>query len=122
MSRGLGDVYKRQAMLYDADPENIEEHRKKAVAEADKLIANRILGVIKTMLNKDYELRGFEYSEAQKAYRTEEMVCEILMLLEQSIIALDDEYEDRQAAMSTDLSKPSKKEWYLRHKDKGMEL
>ena len=112
----------RIAMLYDADPENIEEHRKKAVMEADKLIANKILGVIKAMLNKDYELRGFEYSEAQKAYRTEEMVCEILMLLEQSIMALDDEYEDRQAVMSTDLSKAAKKEWYLRHKDKGMEL
>ena len=112
----------RFAMLYDADPENIEEHRKKAVAEADKLIANKILGVIRAMLSKDYELRGFEYNEAQKAYRTEEMVCEILILLEQSIMALDDEYEDRQAVMSTDLSKAAKKEWYLRHKDKGMEL
>lgn len=109
-------------MLYDADPNNIEEHRKKAIAEADKLIANKILGVIKAMLNKDYELRDFAYSEAQKAYRTEEMVCEILMLLEQSIMSLDDEYEDRQAVMSTDLSKAAKKEWYLRHKDKGMEL
>lgn len=112
----------RIAMLYDTDPDNIEEYRKKAVAEADKLIANKILGVIKAMLNKDYELRSFEYNQAQKAYHTEEMICEILMLLEQSIMALDDEYEDRQAVMNTDLSKAAKKEWYLRHKDKGMEL
>lgn len=112
----------RLAMLYDADPDNIEEHRKKAVAEADKLIANKILGVIKAMLNKDHELAGFAYSEAKKAYHTEQMICEILMLLEQSVMALDEEYESRQTAMNTDLSKAAKKEWYLRHKDKGMEI
>ncbi len=112
----------RIAMLYDTNPDNLEEHRKKAAEEADKLIANKILGVIKAMLNKDYELSGFEYTEAQKAYRTEEMVCEILLLLEQSVMALDEEYEDRQTAMNTDLSKAAKKEWYLRHKDKGMEI
>lgn len=110
------------AMLYDTNPDNIEEHRKKATEEADKLIANKLLGVIKAMLNKDYELRGFEYSEAQKAYCTEQAVCEILMILEQAVMALDDEYEDRQSAMSGDLSKAAKKEWYLRHKDKGMEM
>lgn len=112
----------KMAMLYDTNPDNIEEHRKKATEEADKLIANKLLGVIKAMLNKDYELRGFEYSEAQKAYCTEQAICEILMLLEQAVMALDDEYEDRQSAMSGDLSKAAKKEWYLRHKDKGMEL
>ena len=31
------------------------------------------------------------------------------------------EYDDRQKAMSTDLSKAARKELYLRHKDKGME-
>ncbi len=44
------------------------------------------------------------------------------MLLEQSVIALDEEYETKQTAMNTDLSKAAKKEWYLRHKDKGMEM
>ena len=112
----------RLAMLYDADPDNLEKHRAKAVAEADKLIANKILGVIKAMLNKDFELSGFEYSEAKRAYHTEQMICEILMLLEQSVMALDEKYESRQTAMNTDLSKAAKKEWYLRHKDKGMEM
>ena len=37
-------------------------------------------------------------------------------------MALDEEYENRQSAMGNDLSKAAKKEWYLRHKDKGMEL
>ena len=36
-------------------------------------------------------------------------------------MSLDMEYDDRQKAMSTDLSKAARKEWYLRHKDKGME-
>lgn len=49
------------------------------------------------------------------------MICEILIALEQTAMSLDMEYDDRQKAMSTDLSKAARKEWYLRHKDKGME-
>ena len=123
--RGLVDDYCASkcglAMLYDSDPENLERHRQKAEAEADKLIANKILGVIKRLLNKDRELSSFAYTQARKEYYTGQMICEILMMLEQAAISLDMEYDDRQKAMSTDLSKAAKKEWYLRHKDKGME-
>ena len=111
----------RLAMLYDTDPAHIKEQQEKAVAEADKLIANKILDVIRTMLCKDREVQSFEYTEAHKAYFTEQMICEILIALEQTAMSLDMEYDDRQKAMSTDLSKAARKEWYLRHKDKGME-
>jgi hypothetical protein len=124
--RNLVDDYAvskcRLAMLYDSNPENIEMHRQKAIAEADKLIANKILGVIKSMLNKEKELLSFEYTEARKAWYTEQMICEILMMLEQNIMSFDMKYDDTQKAMSTELSKAAKKEWYLRHKDKGMEV
>ena len=108
-------------MLYDTDPTHIKEQQEKAVAEADKLIANKILDVIRTMLCKDREVQSFEYTEARKAYFTEQMICEILMALEQTAMSFDMEYDDRQKAMSTDLSKAARKEWYLRHKDKGLE-
>lgn len=111
----------RLAMLYDTDPAHIKEQQEKAVAEADKLIANKILDVIRIMLCKDREVQSFEYTEARKAYFTEQMICEILIALEQTAMSLDMEYDDRQKAMSTDLSKAARKEWYLRHKDKGME-
>lgn len=111
----------RLAMLYDTDPDNVEKHRAAALAEADKLIANKVLGVIKTLLNKDRELSGFEYGEDRKAYYTEQMVCEILMMLEQNVISLDEKYDGAQKAMGGELSKAAKKEWYLRHKDQGME-
>lgn len=111
----------RLAMLYDTDPAHIKEQQEKAVAEADKLIANKILDVIRTMLCKDREVQSFEYTEARKAYFTEQMICEILIALEQTAMSLDMEYDDRQKAMSTDLSKAARKEWYLRHKDKGVE-
>ena len=100
---------------------SIKEQQEKAVAEADKLIANKILDVIRTMLCKDREVQSFEYTEARKAYFTEQMICEILMALEQTAMSFDMEYDDRQKAMSTDLSKAARKEWYLRHKDKGLE-
>lgn len=74
----------RLAMLYDTDPAHIKEQQEKAVAEADKLIANKILDVIRTMLCKDREVQSFEYTEARKAYFTEQMICEILMALEQT--------------------------------------
>ena len=43
------------------------------------------------------------------------------MMLEQNIVSLDMEYGDKQKAMSTELSKAAKKEWYLQHKDRGLE-
>jgi hypothetical protein len=73
------------------------------------------------MLSKERELSHLEYTEARKHYLTEQMICEILMMLEQTIVALDMEYGDKAKAMSTELSKLAKKEWYLRHKDRGME-
>lgn len=79
----------RLAMLYDTDPAHIKEQQEKAVAEADKLIANKILDVIRTMLCKDREVQSFEYTEARKAYFTEQMICEILMALEQTAMEPD---------------------------------
>lgn len=111
----------RLAMLYDTDPAHLKEQKEKAVAEAYKLIANKILDAVRTMLRKDREVQSFEYTEARKAYLTEQMICEILMALEQTAMSFDMEYDDRQKAMSTDLSKAARKEWYLRHKDKGPE-
>lgn len=49
------------------------------------------------------------------------MICEILMALEQNAVNMGMEYDDRQKVMGTELSKAAKKEWYLRHKDRGME-
>ncbi len=107
--------------LYDADPAHVEEQRQKGIAEADKLIANKVLEAIRAMLRKDRETSAFEYAEARKAYYTEQMICEILMALEQNAVSMGMEYDDYQKAMGGDLSKAAKKEWYLRHKDKGME-
>ena len=67
------------------------------------------------------ETGAFEDAEARKAYYTEQMICEILMALEQNAVNMGMEYDDCQKAMGGDLSKAAKKEWYLRHKDRGME-
>jgi hypothetical protein len=59
-------------MLYDTNPENINKHKDKAIDEMDKLIANKLLGVIKTILNKEHELSREEFTEDRKAYYTEQ--------------------------------------------------
>lgn len=120
--KDYADSKLRLVMLYESNPDNMYEHWQKAVDDADKLIANKILGVIKSMLNKDYELAGFEYTESRKQFYTEQMICEIMLLLERNIMSFDDEYDIKNMAVSTELSKAAKKEWYLKHKDQGMEL
>lgn len=115
------DAKYQLSMLYDADPAHVEEQRQKGIAEADKLIANKVLEAIRTMLRKDRETGAFEYAEARKAYYTERLICEILMALEQNAVNMGMEYDDCQKAMGGDLSKAAKKDWYLRHKDRGME-
>ena len=49
------------------------------------------------------------------------MISEILLMLEQNVSDTDSEYEIRNKAMGTELSKRARKELYLRNKDKGME-
>ena len=97
------------SMLYDADPAHVEEQRQKGIAEADKLIANKVLEAIRTMLRKDRETGAFEYAEARKAYYTERLICEILMALEQNAVNMGMEYDDCQKAMGGDLSKAAEK-------------
>ena len=87
----------------------------------DKLIANKVLGVVKTILNKERELSNVEFTEARKIYYTEQMVYEILIMLEQNTSDLNMDYDDAEKAMSTELSKRAKKELYLKNRDKGME-
>lgn len=112
----------RLAMLYDTNPDNISAHRKNAVEEADRLIANKILRAVKSMLDKDRQIGYAEYTKAKKAYYAEELLCEILIMLEQNIIDTDEDCDIKAKAFGTELSKAAKKEWYLRHKDRGMEL
>ena len=121
MVNEYADAKCQLAMLYDTDPAHVEEQQQKGIAEADKLIANKVLEAIRAMLRKDRETGSFEYAEARKAYYTERLICEILMALEQNAVSMGMEYDDCQKAMGGDLSKAAKKEWYLRHKDRGME-
>ncbi len=114
------DTKSKMAMLYDTDPVSVESHREKAINEMDKLIANRLIAVIKTLANKEFELSKLEYSKEYKSYKTQQMICEILMMIEQNVDDLNMDYIDRQKAESTELSKRAKKELYLRNRDKGM--
>jgi hypothetical protein len=60
------EIKSKLAMLYDTDPENINKHKDKAVDEMDKLIANKVLGVVKTILNKERELSNVELQKPEK--------------------------------------------------------
>ena len=63
----MSDRTPRRATRHDSDPTHIKEQQGMAGAEADKLIANKILDVIRTMLCKDLEVQSFGDTEARKA-------------------------------------------------------
>lgn len=121
LSFEYGEAKSKLAMLYDTDPENINIHKNKAIDEMDKIIANKLLSAIKIILSKEREVSMIEYTEDQKTYYTEQMVYEILIMLEQNITDLSLDYDDKDQAVSTELSKQARKELYLKNRDKGME-
>jgi hypothetical protein len=115
-----GEIKAKLAMLYDTDPESTKLHRDKAIKEMDKMIANKLLGAVKIILNKEQELLKEKFTEDRRAYYTEQMICGILQMLEQNLNDLDMDFDVHDKAISTELSKRAKKEIYLKNRDKGI--
>ncbi len=111
------------AKLYSSNNEYLESQKVKFQKEAEKIIANKVLGTIKLLIKKEGEFEKFQFTQEQKMYYAEQMLREMLSLFGRKIIASDMMTEDfSHKALSTELSKKAKKEYYLKNKDKGIEL
>lgn len=112
----------KMASLYGGSKEQSASQRRKFEEEADRIIANRILGMVKVLNRLDQEGRNAEYLHNRRRYYMEQMILEMLDTL--SSLAGDTSYRqwgEAENVWGGELSKEAKKEWYLRSLDKGYE-
>ena len=110
----------QMARLYGGSKKYLNGQKDKFTAEADKIIANRILGMVKTLNRLDGELKSADYLQSRRAHYTVQMLCEIMDMLTLLTDNSDRQFEDLNGARG-DLSKEARKELYLKNQDKGYE-
>jgi len=71
----------RLVELYTSKPESLQKAEKDYQKEAEKIIANRILGAVKTLFRIDSEMRSAEYAENRGQYYASQLLYEIFDLL-----------------------------------------
>ncbi len=112
----------KMASLYGgSNGHSVSQHRK-FEEEADRIIANRILGMVKVLNRLDQEGRNAEYLHNRRRCYMEQMILEMVDTL--SSLAGDASYRqlgEAEALWGGELSKEAKKERYLRSRDKGYE-
>lgn len=107
-------------LLYGGNEDYLASMKEKFSMEADKIIANRILGMVKTLNRLDGEMKSAEYQGRRRQFYMENMLLEALSMLSDMTGTNDRQFEDMLKA-GGDLSKEAKKELYLKYQDKGYE-
>ncbi|MDD3227940.1 MAG: MobP3 family relaxase [Oscillospiraceae bacterium] len=115
------DSKMKMALLYGGSDEYLDRLQKRFAGEADKIIANRILGMVKTLNRLDYEIKSEEYRNARRSYFAEQMLMEALDMLSGLTRDNDSRFSDWEKANGRELSKDAKKELFLKLQDKGYE-
>jgi hypothetical protein len=115
------DSKMKMVLLYGGSEDYLEKQRERFAGEADKIIANRILGMVKALNRMDSELRQAEYQSVRRVYYAERMLMEALDMLSGISRDNDRRFEDWLKLHSGDLSKEAKKELFLKYQDKGYE-
>jgi len=107
--------------LYTSDEDYIKNMEGKFRKEAEKIIANRILGMVKSLNRLDNELKSEEYIQSRREYYAAQMLYEILDMLSSLTYENNNRYNRYASADTGDLSKEAKKELFLKNQDKGYE-
>lgn len=111
----------KMTLLYGGSKDYIASMKTRFDAEADKIIANRILGMVKTLNRLDSEGRSAEYRKERRLSYMETMLLETLYMLSGLTDANNQQLEDGRLNAGGDFSKDTKKELYLQNQDKGYE-
>lgn len=107
--------------LYGGSKDYLASMKTKFGVEADKIIANRILGMVKTLNRLDGEQRSAEYRHSRRLFYMEQMVMECIAMLSGLTDANEGRFADEALKLGGDLSKAARKELYLKNQDKGYE-
>ena len=111
----------KMTLLYGGSDEYLSKMQDKFSTEADKIIANRILGMVKGLNRLDYEMKSAQYTHSRRTYYAEQLLIEALDMLSALTDDSDRSFEDFCGKHTGDLSKAARKELYLKYQDKGYE-
>lgn len=111
----------KMVYLYGGSEEYLASLKNRFEGEADKIIANRILGMVKTLNRLDNEGRMAEYREGRRKFYMEQMLIELLDALSTQAASSRCRYDDLEKACGSELSKEARRELYLKYQDKGYE-
>ena len=115
------DSKMKMALLYGGSDEYLDSLRNRFAGETDKIIANRVLGMVKTLNRLDYEIKSEEYKSTRCSYFAEQMLMEALDMLSGLTRDNDSRCDDWEKKNGRELSKDAKKELFLKLQDKGYE-
>ncbi|MGL5434536.1 MAG: MobP3 family relaxase [Lachnospiraceae bacterium] len=115
------DSKMRMVQLYGGDKAYMERMQQKFAAEADRVIANKILGMVKRLNRVEAEERGMEAIRNRKIYYAEHMILEILEMLSSLTDSSEQQWEEWHKKNQSELSKEARKELFLKLQDKGYE-
>lgn len=107
--------------LYGSNDKYIQSSKARFSEEADKIIANRILGMVKGLNRLDSEYRSADYHHSRRMFYAEQLLLESLAILSSLTDYQDRQLEELYGKQGGDLSKEAKKEMYLKNQDKGYE-
>jgi len=123
--KSLVDDYVRSKLnltkLYSSDEKYLNTMSDKFTKEAEKIIANRILGMVKTLNRLDYEMKSDGYIQSRRESYAAQILYEIFDMLSALTRRNNSDCDKYAGARCGDLSKEAKKELYLRYRDKGYE-
>lgn len=107
--------------LYGGKDDELNKMRDKFANESNKVIANRILGIVKRINRLESEQLAMTWSQNHRKMLTEQMILEALDMLAGMVDASERQLEAWGRQNGAELSKDAKKEWYLKLQDKGYE-
>ena len=117
-------VRTKMVLLYGGSETYFETRRQDFRAEADKILANRVLGMVKTLNRLDSEGREADYLRHRQESYMGQMIVGMFDLLTGVAGANERQFAEWTEHLRTgsrELSREAKKEWYLRYQDKGYE-
>lgn len=114
----------KMVYLYGGTETYLASRREMFGAEADKIIANRVMGMVKMLNRLEGEGRRADYLQSRRQDLAGRMLVEMLDLLEGMSRAQERQYAECLENLKRgggELSKEARKELYLRNQDKGYE-
>ena len=113
----------KMVLLYGGSKAYQNTKRRDFDVEADKILANRVLGMVKTLNRLDGEGKTADYLQHREEFYMGQMVVGMFDMLAGIAGANERKFTEWTKARERggELSKEARKEWYLQHQDKGYE-